>query len=59
MKHRASSNHRTDAPDRHNGQKHKQTNGRVFLSVSLFVRCVLDGLFGTMNCVSASRHLWS
>jgi len=40
MKHRDSSTHRINAPDRHNGQPNKQankTNGRVSFSFDLFV----------------------
>ena len=47
MKHRASSTHRIDAPDRHNGQTHKQTNGLVSLSI-----CVLDG-FLHKDCMTS------
>jgi len=40
MKYRASSTHKMDAPDRHNGQTDKRTCRFVRLSV-----CVLDGVW--------------
>jgi len=45
MKHRASSTHRMDAPDRHKGQPDKQTNKRTYISFnSLSVRLFVSSM---------------
>jgi len=38
MKHRGSFPHKIHAPDRHNGQRDKRTNGRTYKGTRLFVR---------------------
>jgi len=53
MKHRASFPHRMNAPDRHNRQRDKRTNGRAFLSV-----CLLDGVLQKreLECTAPPRR---
>jgi len=55
MKHRASSTHRMDAPDRHNEQKDRQANGHVSLSVCLFL-CVTVCLVLQIQCVEHNHN---
>ena len=59
MRHRASSTHRMDAPDRHNRQTNKQTDGRVCVNVSLIrfdstaTIVFVAGAYWPVNAVSA------